>query len=116
MAVLAIILRVAWTCSADAECQPEYNMQTTGRQRLVLGIIGSKHAVDALWFDKAAMCTAIGEQEYDMLTTEQRGAVLGALEAIMLDTNFMRLTVAATVDTRREVMQELSALRLRLRK
>ena len=34
----------------------------------------------------------------------------------MLDTNFMRLTVAATTDTRREVAQELAALRARLRK
>jgi hypothetical protein len=42
--------------------------------------------------------------------------VLGALEAVMLDTNFMRLTVAATTDTRREVAQELAALRARLRK
>ena len=57
-----------------------------------------------------------GEREYDALSTEQRGAVLGALEAVMLDTNFMRLTVAATTDTRREVAQELAALRARLRK
>lgn len=42
--------------------------------------------------------------------------MLGSLEAVMLDTNFMRLTVAATTDTRREVAQELAALRARLRK
>ena len=59
---------------------------------------------------------APGEREYEALSTEQRGAVLGALEAVMLDTNFMRLTVAATTDTRREVAQELAALRARLRK
>lgn len=57
-----------------------------------------------------------GRWEYDDLQPEQRGAVLAALESVMLDTNFMRLTVADTLDQRREATQELNALRTQLRK
>lgn len=42
--------------------------------------------------------------------------MLAGLEAGVLDTAFMRLTLADTADTRREANQELNALRMRLRK
>lgn len=57
-----------------------------------------------------------GQIDYEELSPDQRGAVLQALECAMLDTSFMRLTVADTLDSRREATQELNALRTRLRK
>ncbi len=42
--------------------------------------------------------------------------MLEALQAGVLDTAFMRLTIADTLEQRREANQELNTLRTRLRK
>lgn len=60
--------------------------------------------------------TCAGSIEYEELSSDQRGAVLSALESGVLDTAFMRLTIADIGDKRREANQELNTLRTRLRK